>query len=257
VKTFAIFSLLFFCFINKPEEQMTLSNENQSLIGAWELMSRNGEVVRDTRIMIVTPGYFAEASYNIFDKRFNEASAGTYVVNEGNLEKTFFVNSSNPNSVGTTEVSGWKIIGSSLMRDGHKNKKKWVETWEAINDEGNYPLTGAWRIAQRMQAGNMIEIQEGPRKTLKILSESRFQWIAFNSDTKEFFGTGGGIYSISEDKYTEHIEFFSRDSTRVGMNLTFDIDLKEDGWHHSGLSSKGDPVNEIWVQVDRDTKAEN
>jgi hypothetical protein len=81
---------------------------------------------------------------------------------------------------------------------------------------------------------------------MKILSGKRFQWIAYNSETGEFFGTGGGTYTTRRGKYTENIEFFSRDNDRVGASLQFDYDLKDGDWHHSGKSSRGNPIYEIW-----------
>ena len=81
---------------------------------------------------------------------------------------------------------------------------------------------------------------------MKILSGSRFQWIAYNTETKQFIATGGGNYTTINGKYTEHIEFFSRDVGRVGASLEFDFDLKEGDWHHSSFSSKGDPLYEVW-----------
>jgi hypothetical protein len=92
----------------------------------------------------------------------------------------------------------------------------------------------------------------GARRTMKILSGTRFQWIAYNVETKQFFGTGGGTYSTVDGKYTENIDFFSRDQSRVGMSLefTFAID-DEGGWRHSGKSSKGDTIDEIWTQREK------
>lgn len=81
---------------------------------------------------------------------------------------------------------------------------------------------------------------------MKILSGTRFQWIAYNTETKEFKGTGGGTYTTLDDTYTEQIEFFSRDDSRVGARLQFTYNLKNEDWHHSGLSSKGTPIYEIW-----------
>ena len=92
----------------------------------------------------------------------------------------------------------------------------------------------------------MIPMKPGARKTIKILSATHFQWIAINTETGEFFGTGGGNYSFKDGKYTENIEFFSRDPNRVGASLSFNAELKEGDWHHSGLSSKGDKIYEVW-----------
>ncbi len=87
---------------------------------------------------------------------------------------------------------------------------------------------------------------DNPRKTMKILSGTRFQWIAYNVETKEFMGTGGGTYTTTNGKYTENIDFFSRDNSRVGASLEFDFEIKGNDWHHKGFSSKGDPMHEIW-----------
>ena len=87
-----------------------------------------------------------------------------------------------------------------------------------------------------------------PRKTMKILSGTRFQWIAYNTETKQFLGTGGGTYTSINGEYTENIEFFSRDNFKVRLSLKFNYELIDGKWHHSGLSSKGDPIHEIWSE---------
>jgi hypothetical protein len=87
----------------------------------------------------------------------------------------------------------------------------------------------------------------GARRTIKILSGGRFQWVAFNSETKEFSGSGGGTYTAENGKYTENITFFSRDNSRVGASLGFDYEVIDGEWHHSGLSSTGNPIYEIWT----------
>ena len=42
-------------------------------------------------------------------------------------------------------------------------------------------------------------------------------------------------------------EYFSRDDSKVGLNLEFDYELINKEWNHKGFSSKGDPLHEIWV----------
>jgi hypothetical protein len=92
----------------------------------------------------------------------------------------------------------------------------------------------------------MVDIKPAARKTIKLLSGQRFQWAAINTDTGEFFGTGGGTYSFREGQYTEHIEFFSRESSRVGMSLSFSGRVEGRNWYHSGKSSRGEPISEVW-----------
>jgi len=107
-------------------------------------------------------------------------------------------------------------------------------------------LDGLWRITARKQGDNISAIPRGDRKTIKLLVDGHFQWIAINPAEKGFYGTGGGHYAFQNGKYSEHIQFFSRDNSRVGALLAFDGEIKNGDWHHSGLSSKGDPIYEIW-----------
>ena len=111
------------------------------------------------------------------------------------------------------------------------------------------PLDGLWLMGGRMRNDLMTNRDtSGPRKTLKVLFNGRFQWIAFNTDTFAFMGTGGGNYSSVDGIYKEEIKFFSRDNSRVGAILPFDYELISGEWHHKGKSSKGVPIHEIWVQ---------
>ncbi|MGB4902866.1 MAG: hypothetical protein WBP00_18965, partial [Saprospiraceae bacterium] len=59
---------------------------------------------------------------------------------------------------------------------------------------------------------------------------------------------GGGTYTSADGKYTETIEFFSRDKSRVGSSLSFDAKVDGGTWDHSGKSSTGNPVLEIWTR---------
>jgi hypothetical protein len=86
-----------------------------------------------------------------------------------------------------------------------------------------------------------------------LLTGTRFQWAAINPETKQFFGTGGGTYIMKDGKYTEKIDFFSRDNSRVGRSLTFDCELRKNAdftseWFHRGESSTGGKVAEVWTK---------
>ena len=152
------------------------------------------------------------------------------------------------------------ILNQKIMLGGHKhfaaavsgNSLKFdagagVNSWTRI-DDGNTNLAGNWRITGRMRDGSIQPIEKSARKTLKILSSTRFQWMAINTETKEFFGTGGGTYTFTNGKYTENIEFFSRDSSRVGASLSFDGSVANNVWTHKGLSSRGEPIHEEWTE---------
>ena len=91
--------------------------------------------------------------------------------------------------------------------DGFPNK------WKRLDDGSPGVLANAWLITGRKRNGEMTQRKPGPRKTMKILSGARFIWIAYNVETKEFMGTGGGTYTTVDRVYTENIDFFSRDGS--------------------------------------------
>ncbi len=206
--------------------------------GAWEFRE-NGMV----HTLVIADNYLSVATYNTGDKKFSETYGGTLKYADGRIRGVIEFNSTGKEKVGKPYEFPVTIQGNEMLitRDGKK------ELWKRV-DDGKGPLAGNWRIFSREQNGKMTAMNPGPRKTIKILSGTRFQWAAINTDTGEFFGTGGGKYSFSDGKYTEMIEFFSRDSSRVGMSLSFDAKVDGREWHHSGKSSKGDPVNEIWLR---------
>ncbi len=138
-------------------------------------------------------------------------------------------------------------FNSNYEKDGLKQlDMSWSEDWKKVSKPPK-DLNGKWLMAGRMtDQGERRRDTSKPRKTMKFLLDGYFQWIAFNTETFQFFGSGGGYYSAENGNYTEHIEYFSRDNSRVGAVLPFDYSLKESDWHHQGFSSKGDPIHEIW-----------
>ena len=109
-------------------------------------------------------------------------------------------------------------------------------------------LQGKWVMSGRYNNGEFRTRDTNlPRKTMKVLNNGFFQWIAFNTETFSFSGSGGGEYEAVDGKYIEKIQYFSRDDSRVGAELDFNYEVKEGDWYHSGLSSKGNPINEVWT----------
>ena len=124
-------------------------------------------------------------------------------------------------------------------------------TWKRIDNGKPGKLEGAWLMSGRFRNGKkQMRKVDVPRKTMKLLSGKRFQWIAYNTETKQFMGTGGGTYTTKNGVYSENIEFFSRDNSKAGLKLEFDFEIIDGEWNHKGFSSKGDPMHEIWIKRD-------
>ncbi len=210
--------------------------------GAYKLITNNGEQVTDMEVVkIFQDGYFSVGSKLIDGNKFHSARGGEFRIADGKFIEVQDFNTENPEFVG-------KEIYYDITQEGDKITisdpiDTWV--WERISNEKD-DLTRNWVITGRQRNGEISRSTPGDRRTIKILSGGRFQWVAFNSATQQFNGTGGGTYTTENGKYTENIEFFSRDDSRVGARLGFDFEVKDGEWHHSGKSSKGDDIYEIW-----------
>jgi len=213
----------------------------QSVIGAWEgySASETGEKLRS--VVIFADGYQVLAIYDAETGKFIHSNGGTWKL-DGNVmtEKVEF-NTDNPERVGTEVSFEVSITDTTLQIVGSEMK------FTRIDNGTPGELQGAWLMSGRVRDGKeQLRDTSGPRKTMKILSGTRFQWIAYNTKTKQFMGTGGGTYTTVDGEYTENIEFFSRDDSRAGASLKFNYSFVDGNWHHKGFSSKGDPMHEIW-----------
>jgi hypothetical protein len=220
------------------------TTETTTLSGAWQNKDGSGNTIT----MICSDKYLMFAVYDLSQKKYVKSGGGTYklsVLSDKNIlsyKRDF--NTEDSTLVGLTVANFCTVDKNNLLiLEGPL-----AGNWKRI-DESKSPkaMSATWRIKAREDSDfKMQTILKGSRKTLKILSGSCFQWAAFNTDTHQFFGTGGGTYTVKDGKYTENIEFFSRDNKRVGASLTFDCVLNGKDWTHAGQSSTGTRVHEIW-----------
>lgn len=215
----------------------------KELRGAWESTFVDAEGRRSKLSMIIADGYMSMVAYTTDTGEFLATLGGQWNADWENFSLTYEYDSSDSTLVGTTKVMPYSLTGSVLIFNNDK-------FWTRVDDGTPGALMGAWEITGRKRDGEMQDLssrREGPRKTMKILSGSRFQWIAFDTEKQQMRATGGGTYRTTpEGLYVEEIKFFSRDVNRVGASLSFDYKLLGDDWVHKGLSSKGAPIHEVW-----------
>ena len=217
-----------------------VSAQDSGISGAWKMTSGSSE-----NSLIIEDGFFFHTNYSVNPKNFIFSQGGTYTLSGKNIKAKFYFNTESKDRVGEEldVIYNLEKDNLTLAIGGEK------QVWKRV-DKGEGKLAGIWRITGRMQDGKVTSIhQTGARQTYKILSGTRFQWAAINPETKEFSGTGGGTYTFENGKYTEKIEFFSRDNNRAGASLSFDGKIENGQWHHSGLSSKGDKIYEVWSRA--------
>jgi hypothetical protein len=210
------------------------------LIGAWETTRDDGA----TGVAIVTDRHFALAWYQKKPSKFISTEGGSWTRSgEGTIVLKYEFQTADPSHVGMENIIPAKISGDTLDTADFK--------WKRIDSGAPGELQGSWLMTGARREGEIRTREPGARRTMKILSGTRFQWIAYNVETKEFFGSGGGTYTTADGKYTENIEFFSRDDSRSGMSLPFKYSLDEGAWHHDGNNSKGEPMYEIWTRREK------
>lgn len=242
-KLIAFLCLVFFSF---TDAKHTFGYLN-ALEGAWEMNMPEGSPEGLRTVMTIQSPYVFVTTFNIADKKFYHTQGGMIEVLGNVLFYTVEFNTDNEAEIGkkyeiSTEIKGNQLV-SSLLIDGEKEEVNYTRI-----DAGDSELAGSWRITDRMRNGEMQAMRLGARKTIKMITGSRFQWAAYDPTTKSFSGTGGGTIKLANGQYTEHIEFFSRNADRIGASLSFNYKVKEDKWEHSGLSSSGSPIKEIWTR---------
>jgi hypothetical protein len=195
--------------------------------------------------------------YEFSTTKDNQVHTHRILMDDHYLVETVFV--ANPPTFISTKGGYYTLEGDHIMAalefnsDYEKDslsKGHWMrdENWKKIAGSP-LDLNGKWLMAGRMtDEGERRRDLTGPRKTMKFLIDGHFQWIAFNTASFQFFGSGGGTYTATEGVYTEHIDYFSRDNTRVGASLPFQYLQKGNDWYHKGNSSKGVPMHEIWTK---------
>jgi len=219
-----------------------------ALSGAWHMQQGD---IEQTAVFV--DGYVSHTTFDVKNKTFISTRGGTYALNGHTLSITWQYDTEKAASGASLDTwlgrpATFSVSISDLLTTNLSGSEA---TWKRL-DGNEGPMAGVWRITGRKQGDEMAQMPLRDRRTLKILSGTRFQWVAINIKTGEFSGTGGGRYTFENGKYTEHIEFFSRDNTRVGASLTFDGKVENGQWHHSGLSSVGSPIYEIWSKLERE-----
>lgn len=218
--------------------------QKHSVNGSWMFTSDNA-----TWLLMAADGYCMVTHYDQAGKKFFKTFGGFLSVENDKLTLQYRFHSADQGKTGTTAVFTWKPNGKNAESDLSGTRGTWVKVGEADSE-----MTGIWRITQRKEGADMRGIGLAPRRTLKFLTNDRFQWAAINVETGEFSGTGGGTYTFKNGVYAETIHFFSRDSSRVGMTLEFKDRMEGSNWVHTGLSSKGDPIYEVWSKTSKNER---
>ena len=220
-----------------------VSMNGQKLVGAWERIytSENGQELKS--IVIFSENYQTISTYELSSGKFISSNGGSWNLKANLMSETVEFDTENNERVGD------KIEFEIELKENELSIVDSDMIFKRIDSGKPGKLQGAWLMSGRFRDGKkQLRDVNRPRKTMKILSGTRFQWIAYNTESKQFMGTGGGTYTTINGEYKESIDFFSRDDSKAGIELKFDYDIIDNEWNHQGFSSKGDPLHEIWIK---------
>ncbi len=189
----------------------------------------------------LSEAYIIHSVYEKSPAKFIKTVGGFYTTNDTALQIKLEFNSEYQKDSLKNLAIPMRLDGNNLVLGGASER-----VFE-LQNANSQDLDGQWLFATRgPDQGQKRRGEANARKTLKFLIDGHFQWIAYHTETFKFSGTGGGSYSAQDGVYTENIEFFSRDDSRVGATLKFNYETKGNDWHHTGKNSKGEPMYEIW-----------
>jgi len=218
-----------------------------ALEGAWEIETLNGEALGHRGVFLIQEPYAFYTEFDVEKKIFVGSRGGMIEIIGNKISYKAEFDTWDEVHIGVAYQITATLKGGQVSLDFKMDDQVCNMTLNRL-DNGSGDLAGSWRITDRMRNGEMSAMTIGARKTIKMISGTRFQWAAFNPETKQFSGTGGGTVILENGKYNEHIEFFSRNPDRVGADLQFDYKVDGNKWDHSGLSSTGSPIREIWTK---------
>jgi len=236
LKKFSVFVglVVLLIFSGKIEAQIPAS------VYHYEEKSNEGTLHHELKL---DEDYFVHTIYRQSPAEFIKTYGGYYTIADNNLIIQLEFNSDYIKDKITNLKIPFKFKNKTLILE-----KPTQMTFSPTTHSAQV-LDGKWLITGRVtDQGEERRDTSRPRKTMKYLLNGHFQWIAFNTETFEFFGCGGGTYEASNGKYIENIVYFSRDNSRVGATLSFNYEINGNDWYHTGKSSKGDPLNEIWTR---------
>ena len=222
---------------------ISVSANAQNIIGSWERIHSSNDGKELKSIVIFTESHQSISIIENKTGKLIHSNGGTWSLDGNTMTEVVEFDTDNPERVGSSVVFDIELNNNYLKIVGSDRK------FFRNDDGGPGELNGAWLMSSRIRNGIMQKRETNrPRKTMKILSGTRFQWIAYDTNKKTFIATGGGTYTTKNGVYTESIEFFSRDISRIGMKLEFEYSLKDGNWNHKGFSSRGKAINEIWTK---------
>jgi hypothetical protein len=176
----------------------TTAEAQSNINGAWKLTEGSQQ-----HQLFFQDGFFFHTIHQ--GGQFVMTRGGQFMINEEVINASFLFNSADSSEVNKKMSIPFSVSANQLSLAMTEGNVKFERV-----DDGKASLAGVWKITGRMGDDGKVKAihQTGTRQTYKLLTGTKFQWVAIDPGKKQFSGTGGGSYTFKDGKYTENIEFF-------------------------------------------------
>jgi hypothetical protein len=111
---------------------------------------------------------------------------------------------------------------------------------------------GTWQLLSYKYGTNQPSFSEQPssQHRIKLITETHFTWVQFDTGNKKVQGVAGGAYSLDGDTYTESMDWAdSGMESYLGNKHRFKIRVDGDKFYLSGSLADGLKIEEVWQRV--------
>jgi hypothetical protein len=112
-------------------------------------------------------------------------------------------------------------------------------------------IQGTWKLVSYNYGGDSImkPVYEKLER-LKLITDSKFCWIHFNSEDHIVTSSAGGSYSFDGENYTENLEFGGMGmKDYLGKSQKFTVKVENNKLYLSGALSDGLKIKEVWERI--------
>lgn len=211
-----------------------LSLAQERLQGAWTSSFETRTHQSINIAAIIEEQYVVITYYSAEDGSFIRTLGGSISTNGENMQVKIEFDSERTSKIGETLDFHFKLVNNKMKFENSK------EVWKRTAEEAVSPITGKWVMTSHN--GKTIKNQ----KSLIIASNSRYQWICYDTDSHLFKSTKGGTYVLENGKYKELTEFYSESNDLVGEIASFEYQMAEDSWHQIGTNIEGEAIDDFW-----------
>ena len=113
------------------------------------------------------------------------------------------------------------------------------------------PHLGTWQLVSYKYGTNQPGFTDFPesQRRIKLITDTHFSWVQFDTSTKKVSATAGGTYSLEGNTYTESIDFGLGLDTYLGQKHAFTIRVDGEKLFLSGTLADGLKIDEVWQRV--------